>query len=318
MQFRQIENVSKPVSRILFGTTNLVDYDEKSAQMLDEVFKLGVTSFDCARVYSDGKAEAVMGQWLEEKKNREKVVILSKGAHPNLSDWIPRVSKAHIEDDLKASLEALRTDYIDIYLLHRDDPEVEVGPIVESLHALYEEGKIKAYGGSNWTMERIIKANEYADKYGLKPFTVSSPHFGIAEQQFDLWYKGVTITGDENKASRDWYESNQMPVVAYSSLGCGIFSGKIKSTEPEKAKELFWENVVKAYVNDRNMTRLSRCEKLAAEKNCSVSQIAMAWLLNQKINTFAVVSSNSLSRMIENINAVDIKLTAEELDFLSV
>ena len=75
---------------------------------------------------------------------------------------------------------------------------------------------------------------------------------------------------------------------------------------------------MKAYVNDRNMTRLSRCEKLAAEKNCSVSQIAMAWLLNQKINTFAVVSSNSLSRMIENINAVDIKLTAEELDFLSV
>ena len=137
------------------------------------------------------------------------------------------------------SSQYLKTDFIDIYLLHRDDPEIEAGVAVEILNALYAEGKIGAFGGSNWTHQRIEEANEYAYKHSLVPFSVSSPNFGLADQICDLWGGGcVSISGSAHKEAREWYCRNQMPVIAYSSLGRGLFSGRVKSSAPERASEV--------------------------------------------------------------------------------
>ena len=224
-----------------------------------------------------------------------------------------------IRKDFAKSSKYLHTDYFDIYLLHRDDPDVEAGTIVEIFNALHAEGKIGAFGGSNWMHQRIEQANEYAYAHNLIPFSVSSPNFGLADQINDPWGHGcVTISGPSQAEARRWYEQNGMPVIAYSSLGRGLFSGKLKSTETDKAASILDGAAMKGYGYPENYERLRRCELLAEKKGASVPQIAMAWIYNQKINSFAVVSTTRAERMGENIDALHIKLSSEELAFLDL
>lgn len=317
MRYGKIVNVDKPVSRILYGTAMPPFNDGGDGNALfDAMYELGINTFDTARVY--GEAESSLGRWIEERGLRKQVVILSKCAHP-AEDGRKRVSEKAIRADFALSSENLRTDYIDIYLAHRDDTAVPAGEIIEVFNALHAEGRIGAFGGSNWTHERIEEANEYAYKHDMLPFTVSSPNFGLAEQVKDMWGGGsISISGPKGAAARTWYQKENMPVIAYSSLGRGLFSGKLKSSDAENADQVLDGFAMKGYAYPQNFERLRRCEELAHEKECSVSQIAMAWLFSQEVNTFAVVSTSKPQRMQENIAAMELALTKEELLYLDL
>jgi aryl-alcohol dehydrogenase-like predicted oxidoreductase len=317
MQYTEIPYVNKKVSRILFGTAgDGFQAGEDENELLDAIYDTGVNTFDTARQYA--LSENTLGKWIAARGNRDEIVLLSKCGHPNPSGE-KRINEKAIREDFARSCEALGTDHIDIYLLHRDDPDVEVGRIVEVFNALHDEGKIGAFGGSNWTHQRIQEANEYAEKHGLIPFSVSSPNFGLADQVKDLWGGGcVTISGPANEAAREWYRNTQMPVVAYSSLGRGLFSGRVRGAEPENASKYMDEYAMKGYGYPENFERLRRCEELAEKKHCSVPQIAMAWIFRQNLNTFAVVSTTKASRMQENIDALHIELSKEESRYLDL
>ena len=317
MQYAEIPYVGKKVSRILYGTAAapFLTGDDGN-ELLDAIFSMGVNTFDTARNY--GLAEKSLGQWMEDRQNRDEVVVLSKCGHPD-PDGMKRINETEIRKDFKESSGYLKTDYIDIYLLHRDDPDIEVGSIVEIMNALHAEGKIGAFGGSNWTHQRIEAANEYAYVHGLVPFSVSSPNFGLANQVQDPWGGGcITISGPENEEARAWYIKTQMPVIAYSSLGRGLFSGKVEGNRPESASEVLDDVAMKGYGCPENFERLRRCEELAKEKNCAVPQIAMAWIYCRNINSFAVVNTGKASRMQENIDALHINLTEDECLYLDL
>ena len=227
--------------------------------------------------------------------------------------------------DAHDSLKKLRTECIDIYMLHRDNEEVPVGKIVDVMNRLYQEGKIKIFGASNWTHQRIEEANEYALKHNLSAFSVSSPNFGLAEQIADPWLCDahfgngcVTISGPENKDAREWYEKNNMPVFAYSSLARGLFSGAFKSSEPEKAKTVMDEPGIIGYFSETNIERLRRCELLAEEKGISVAQAAMAWIYNQKFDVYALSSPVTKEQLTSNIRAMEIVLNEEEIQWLNL
>ncbi len=317
MEYVEIPYVDKKISRILYGTA-ISPFMEggDGDDLLDAVYAMGINTFDTARVYN--KAEKSLGNWMEKRGNRKEVVLLSKCAHPDVFGR-KRVNEKEIREDFAKSADYLKTEYIDIYLLHRDDPEVEAGRIVELLNAMHEEGKIGAFGGSNWTHQRIEEANAYARKHQLIPFAVSSPNFGLADQVQDPWGGGcVTISGPSHADARAWYQDTRMPVIAYSSLGHGLFSGRVKSSEPEKAKEVMDAPAMKGYDCPENFERLRRCEELAAEKHCTVPEIAMAWIYNQNLNTFAVVSSSKAERMQQNIDAMYRKLSEQEVQYLDL
>ena len=318
MKYTQIPYVDKPVSRILYGTAaEPYQSGGDGSRLLDAMLSLGVNTFDTARQY--GYAENSLGNWITARNNREKIVILSKCGHHIPETGEKRVNEKEMRKDLELSLSSLQTDYIDIYILHRDDPDIPVGEIVEIFNAMHAEGKIRAFGGSNWTDRRIQEANEYAYQHNLLPFTVSSPHFGLAEQITDPWGGGaVTITGAENEAARAWYRQTQIATVAYSSLGRGLFSGKLKSTDYENASRVMDCYAMKGFCSRENFERLRRCEILAAEKSVSVPQIAMSWIFRQNINIFAVVSTGSASRMQENIDALNLELTEKECLYLDL
>ena len=326
MEYKQLPYVNKPVSSIVFGTATKILFDaieedqpdiaerkQKAYTLLDTVFEAGINCFDCADHYG----EEILGEWISLRQVRDRVVILSKCAHPN--KWRERVTDFDILYDIHNALAKLKTDYIDIYMLHRDDRKVPVKIIVDTLNRLHNEGKIGAFGGSNWSVERIEEANRYAMENGLIPLTVSSPNFGLAEQVNNPWVGNcVTISGPQNEYARQWYVNNNIPVFAYSSLARGFFSGAFRSDEPEKAKEILDEAGVRGYFCDANFERLRRAEILSAKKNAGIAQIALAWIFNQPVNTFILTSPVNEKQIRENVAAADIKLTPNEVAWLDL
>lgn len=330
MEYGRIQYVDKPISRIVFGTAtaklfaafrsvygNAPDFAERhqaAFELLDMAYAHGINCFDCANHYG----EEPLGEWIEARGLRDKVVILDKCAHHSM--WRKRVTDFDILYDAHDALAKLRTDHIDIYMLHRDDPTVSVGPIIDVFNRLHDEGKVGAFGTSNWTIQRIEEANEYAAKCGLIPFTVNSPNFGLADQVNDPWGGGcVTISGPANSGVRRWHVQHGMPVFAYSPLARGFFSGKLTSAHPEDAVNLMDEAGVKGYCDPANFRRLERCEALAKEKNVSVPLIAMAYIFSQPgLDVYALTGSTKPENIRMNIDALSLKLTEAECKWLDL
>lgn len=313
--YAKIEGVDLPVSRIFFGTAiNSMLMGKNAEALLDAVYGAGINAFDCARGY--GMAEKALGEWIKARNNRERIVLLTKCGNISMSGKIC-VNREVIEKELETSLKTLQTDYIDIYLLHRDDPNTPVSEVIDTLNEAKRKGKIKVFGVSNWTHQRIMEANAYAEANGLEGFTVSSPNYGLAEQVQDPWGgECVTISGAANVQAREWYAKNQMPVIAYSSLGRGFFSGKFKAGDYEGAKKVLDNAGQKGYLHEVNMGRLARAQELAARDHMSVSQIAMRYIFSNEMNVFAVVSTTRPDRMQENIAAANAALSAEDVAYL--
>lgn len=315
MQYGQVPGVGKPVSRIVLGTmiVNAGDY-ERSADLLDAATELGGTTLDTAHVYGGGNSERAIGRWMDERGNRDRVVILSKGCHHNQDRR--RVTPFDIAADLHDSLARLRTDHIDIYLLHRDDPEVAVGPIVDALNEHHARGRIGAFGGSNWTHRRIAEANAYAEAHGLVPFAASSPNYSLAAQVEDPWGGGsVTLSGPANADPRQWYRDAGLAVFAWSSLARGLFSGRITR---ENYEELADGACRRAYCHEENFQRLDRARALAEDRGIAVAQIALAYVLSTPLDLFALVGAASREEFQACIDASAVELTPAEMAWLNL
>ncbi len=308
MQYTAFPYARIPVSRLIFGAAHHEMQENKDVDaLLDAVLAAGINAFDTARVY--GESEASLGRWIERRGNRDKLFIITKGCHHN--DWRRRVTPYDLKSDLADSMARLRIDCIDLYLLHRDDPSQPVGPIVETLNELAAAGKIRSFGGSNWSHQRIAEANAYAAAHHMQPFSASSPYYSLADQYGDPWRDGVKLTGAENGEARKWYRENQMPVLCYSSLGHGLLSGKYQSGMPLAA-------FPKAYQSQENLEKLRRAEQLAQEKGRAVSQIALAWLFRQPMRLFPILGMRNEAQLEKNLGALDFSLTDGECRFLSL
>lgn len=318
MQYGTIVGLSKPVSRVVLGTMIINRSEkEKSFALLDAAQELGCTTLDIAAVYAGGDSERCIGEWMQARGNREQVVILTKGCHHNQDR--ARVTPFDLAADLHDSLARLKTGYVDIYLLHRDDPEVPVGPIVEAFNEHLAAGRIRAFGGSNWSHQRLAEANAYAAARGLRGFTASSPNFGLAEQVADPWGPGCeTISGPQKADARAWYQQARMPVFAYSSLGRGLLSGRISRANWEQTRTLLDGAATKAYAHEVNFQRLDRLHQLAAERRATVPQLALAWIRNQPLDVYALVGAANREELAGSIAGSELKLSRAECDWLDL
>jgi aryl-alcohol dehydrogenase-like predicted oxidoreductase len=317
MQYGHLSGIDKPISRLVQGTIMFNARElEKGFELLDEVFELGCTTFDTAHGYGNGGSERTLGRWIDERGLRDEVVILTKGAHHNQDR--KRVTPFDITSDLHDSLARLRTDYIDLYILHRDDPDVPVGPIVEILNEHQKAGKIHAFGGSNWSHERLQEANEYAEAHGLAPFVASSPNFSLAVQLKPPWKDCITISGPEGQAAREWYQANQMPLFTWSSLAGGFFSGRFSRDNLDTFDSYLDKLCVETYCIEENFERLDRVQILAEERGLSIPQIATAYVLSQPLNIFALIGCRTGAEFKANLEASELRLTPEEINWLDL
>lgn len=318
MRYTSIAGVPKPVSRLVLGTMIISTQElDRSFALLDAALAQGYTTLDTAYVYAGGESERCIGQWMVARRSREQVVIVSKGCHPRAGQ--ARVTPANLAADLEESLARLQTGYVDVYLLHRDDPSVPVGPIVEAFNEHHRAGRIHAFGGSNWTHQRLAEANAYAAAHNLIPFTVSSPNYGLADQIADPWGPGcVSLSGPANREARAWYQAAGMPVLAYSSLARGLFSGRITPENFEQQRHTLDQACLTAYCHPPNMERLRRATQLAADKGVTVPQIVLAFLFASPLNVLPIVGAASETELRENGTAFDLTLTPTECAWLDL
>ncbi len=317
MEYGHIPGVTKPISRLVQGSVSIgsATADEGFA-LLDAVLDLGCTTFDTAHVYGSGDNERTIGRWVRERGVRDQIVIIGKGAHHNQDR--KRVTPFDITADIHDSLARFQFDFIDLYLLHRDDETQPVGPIVEVLNQHQRAGKIGAFGGSNWSYARITEANAYATANGLTPFAASSPNFSLAEQYREPWEGCISISGPQGAAAREFYRANQMPLFTWSSLAGGFFSGRLKRDNLATFEAYLDKLAVECYAGDTNFQRLDRVQELADEKGMTIPQIAMAYTLGQGLNIFALIGPRNREEFEANAAALSLKLTAEESAYLDL
>ena len=289
----------------------------RSNDILDEIFEAGINAFDHAWQYGDGQCERAFGNWLKDRGVRNEVVIVDKGCHPIGS--LNRVSPEVIESDIDDSLERLGVQSIDLWLFHRDDPSVPVGPLLDTLNRMVDAGKIQAFGGSNWTRARIREANECARSRGLIGFAASSPHFSLAEQMSSPWGDDcITISGAKNADVRAWYATADLGVLCWSSLAGGFLSGRFSRANRDEMAASLPDYTVRSYDSEDNWRRLERARELAAEKGVTVAQVAIAYVLHQPMNAFAVVRASNSASIRSNVGALGVELTQPELHWLDL
>jgi 1-deoxyxylulose-5-phosphate synthase len=284
MRYGSIPGVGDNVSRLVLGSmvfsTEPKAFDN-TCQLLERFTAAGGTTVDTARIYAQGTSEAAFGAWLQRSGRRQDMVVLGKGAHHNNQTLARRVTPEAIHEDVETSLREMRLENMDIYILHKDDPDAEVGPIVEALNAEADAGRIKAFGGSSWTTERIAAANTYAAEHGLLPFTASSPNLALAVPNEPMWVGCVSIAGDT--AAQAWYQQTHMPVFAWSAQARGFFSGRYRPEMTEGATADA-QNVIRTYYSPANWERYRRADELAEQKGClgaldvALTPEEIAWL----------------------------------------
>lgn len=317
MQYGKLPGIDKPISRLVQGTIPIASTKmEYSLKLLDDIYALGCTTFDSAHVYGNGDTERTFGRWLEHSGARDKVVIVTKGAHH--SQDRQRVTPYDITSDVFDSLARLKTDYIDVYLLHRDNPAVPVGPIIDTLNEHREAGRIHVFGASNWTHTRIQEANAYAQAHGLQGFTVSSPNFSLAEQVKEPWANCVTISGPQNVAARDYYAQTHMPLFTWSSLAGGFFSGRFTRDNLDTFTDYYEKVCISSYCYETNFQRLDRVRQLSQETGLSIPQVAMAYVMSQPLDIYALVGCQNGDEFAANIAAIEHRLSPETLAWLDL
>ncbi len=317
IQYGSLPGISKPVSRLVQGTIMINSQKlEASFKLLDDTFALGCTTFDTAHVYGSGDNERTVGRWVRERGLRDQVVIIGKGAHHNADRQ--RVTPFDITADIHDSLARFQFDYIDFYLLHRDNPSVPVGPIIETLNEHQAAGRIHAFGGSNWSHSRIAEANAYAAAHGLHGFVASSPNFSLAEQLREPWPNCITISGPQNQAARDYYQQQRFPLLTWSSLAGGFFSGRFTRDNLDTFTDYFDKVCIDAYCYETNFQRLDRVRQLAAQTGLSIPQIALAYVLSQPLDIYALVGCQNAAEFQSNIDAAATRLPEQTLAWLDL
>ena len=319
MIYGEIEGIKKPIARVVQGTTMIGSdlNEEESFSLLDQVYEHGGNTLDTAHVYAGGNSERIIGKWLHARGLREKMTIITKGgAH---SEDRRRMTSFDVTSDLFDSLARLKTDYIDLYLLHRDDTNLPVEPILYALNEHLQAGRIHAFGASNWSHQRLEAANAYAKANGLQSFVASSPQYSLADSHAEPWPLCLSISGEAGSEARNWYAKTNMAVMAWSPLASGFFSGRFQRDNLHTFGEREWDEVVvRTYAKESNFQRLERAEQLAKEKGVTAAQIALAFVMNQSVNMYAVVGPHGVQKFKENVTAAELKLTPQELDWLDL
>lgn len=305
MQFRKLGATGIDVAPLVLGGNVFgwtADRDTSFA-ILDAFMDAGLNAIDTADVYSifvpghkGGESETVLGEWMKARKNRDKVVLITKGGLPMGPD-LKGLSKDYLPRACEASLKRLQTDYIDVYLAHDDDPSVPVGESLEAFQALVRAGKARSVGASNYDNAQLAEA--LAAGNGQAAYSVFQPHYNL------VWrddYEGEC----ENMCVR-----HNLGVITYFSLGAGFLTGKYRTKAAIEGRAR--QSTASMYFSHKNLALLDRLEEVARRHDATMAQVALAWIMKRPSVTAPIASATSVAQLTDILKSLDIKLTADDM-----
>lgn len=301
MRYGTIPGLGKPVSRLVMGCDNQPDLAHASA-IFDHFVEAGGNTFDTAWLYGKGKYEKLFGRWLTNRGIRDETVVIVKGCHT------PYCDPESLSRQLLESLERQGHDYADIYMMHRDDESIPVGEFVDVLDEHATAGRIKVFGGSNFSPERVDAANAYAAANGKRGFAVLSNHFGLAEA-YDVPWAGCRHVTDP--ASKQWLLERQIPLLPWSSQARGFFA-RADANDRSDAE------LVRCYYSDANFERKHRAEKLGAELGVPATAVALAFVLAQPFPTFALFGPRTIAESRSSMTGLGVELDEAQVAWLDL
>lgn len=299
---RPIPGISKPASVVTLGFEFFPNFAAASLT-LDAFYEAGGNVFDTAYVYGAGRTEAIFGDWHTSRKvPREEIVLIGKGAHS------PLCYPDMIGKQLDQSLDRLKTDYVDIYFMHRDNTAVPVGEFVDAMDTEVKRGRIRGiFGGSNWTRERFDEAIAYARKSGKTAPAALSNNFSLAEMLDPIWAGCVAASDDDWKS---WLNERQIPNFAWSSQGRGFFTDRAGRDKRDD------EEIVRCWYSDRNFSRRDRAIELAKQLGRHPIHIALAYVIAQPFPVIPLIGPRTTAELEDSLSALDIRLTPEQVKWL--
>lgn len=309
-------------SVICLGTATLGSSinEMESFKLLDSFVKAGGNFLDTSLNYADweceikGISEKTIGKWLKLRKNRDSIIIGTKGACPSLDPrYFFRLSREDILSDLQKSLTNLQTDVIDLYWLHRDDPTKPVGDIIDVLDEQVRAGRIRYFACSNWTLDRIEEAQFYAATHGKMGFCANQMMWSLAEPNKGNLPDQTIVTMDEK--TKHYHQKMGLAAIPFSSQASGFFSGKYHMDElPTKL------GVGSTYFNDSNFSRLDRVMELSRQLAQPSSVIALAYLSSSPhgFPVFPIIGPSNVKQLEESCLAGDVLLEADAIRYLEV
>jgi predicted dehydrogenase/aryl-alcohol dehydrogenase-like predicted oxidoreductase len=303
MRYGRIDGLEKPISRLVMGVDNQRTWPHL-AVMLDDFFERGGTCFDTAFTYGQGRCEQLLGAWVASRGIREQVVILDKGAHT------PHCDPESLTRQLEISLERLQTDHVDVYMLHRDNPQIPVGEFVDVLNEHKQAGRITVFGASNWSLDRVREANGWATARGKQGLAAVSNNLSLARMVEPVW-AGCVSSSDP--VWRAWLTERQMPVMPWSSQARGFFvAGRADPADRSDAE------LARCWYSDDNFRRLERVERLARERGVLPIQVALAYVLCQPFPTFPLIGPRLLSETRTSCLGLTLELSPADLRWLNL
>ena len=300
MKYLEIADVPRRLSQLALGTSSLETY-EQAAPMFDAFHEVGGTLFDTAHRYGDGRADKLLGRWLAARGLTDSVTVIGKGAHT------PTCFPDAVTPQLHASLDALGRDCIDVYFLHRDNPDIPVAEWVDVLDDHVRAGRIRRYGGSNWTVARIEAANAYAARTGRTGFSALSNQFSLAEMIEPPW-AGCLAASDA--ASLAWLRATGTPLFAWSSQARGFF------TERAVAAGLADGELVRCWHSPANLARRARAAEMARARAATLAGVALAYNLAQDFSLFPIIGPLNLDELASSLDALRLALSPADVRWL--
>ncbi|MCB9203144.1 MAG: aldo/keto reductase [Flavobacteriales bacterium] len=327
MIYSKLPQTDIEVSKICLGTMTFGEQNtqEEAFEQMDYAVSQGINFFDTAELYSVpvlpetyGDTEKIIGNWLKERNNREKIVLASKAVGPGNKHIRGggRFTREHLEQALDGSLKRLQTDYIDLYQLHWPErhtprfgglnyehkPEIEFTPFEEVLEVLQEfinKGKVRAIGISNetpWGMMKFIECAENNMKQRIS--TIQNP-YSLINRVFEI--------GNSEICHRE-----NVGLLAYSPLGGGLLSGKyIDNQRPEKSRYTLFPNYFKRYQHENTQKAVEEYTKLANELSIPPSKLALAFINTRDFLTSNIIGATKMSQLKENISSIDVEITKD-------
>jgi aryl-alcohol dehydrogenase-like predicted oxidoreductase len=276
-----------------------------SHRLLDAFLDAGCNAIDTADTYSrwapghkGGESEAVIGAWLKARGRRDRVIVMTK-VGMEMGPEAKGLSKAHILKSVDASLKRLRTDYIDLYQAHKDDPDVPLDETLETLASLIKAGKVRAIGASNYAANRLAEALAVSQRLGI-------PRFETLQPEYNLYDRAGYEAALEPLCSTEG-----LGVIPYFSLASGFLTGKYRS-EADFAKSVRGEDIG-GYLTPRGHRILAALDRVSGQHGVKPATIALAWLMARPGLTAPIASATSLGQLAALTKAAEIKLSADDI-----